>query len=84
MSNNAYRVMSWGGGFLTESIMKKITQVSAIVVIVLLGYMIATDAIGRWFGLWAWRPVLVVGFVAILPWLVFLAIDKDKLKKRMI
>lgn len=62
--------------------MKKTIQASAIIVIVLLGYMIATDAIGRWFGLWAWRPLLVVMFVALLPWLVFLAIDKDKLKDK--
>ena len=50
----------------------------SIVAIILLGYMAATDAAGRWLGLWTLNRLLPVVYVAGLPALVHLAFGKNK------
>lgn len=45
-----------------------------------LGYMSATDAIGRWFGLWEAKGLFNLFVVCCLPLLVYLATDKNKMK----
>ena len=67
-----------GGGVFNPIIMRKTIKITSVIIIILIGYMVATDAAGRWFGLWTLNTLLPVGYVAVLPFLVFLASDKNK------
>ena len=60
--------------------MKKVIRISSIVLLVVLSYMVITDAVGRWFGLWGIKDIFCLGFICLFPFLVYLAIDKNKIK----
>lgn len=60
--------------------MKKVIRIVAIILLVFLGYMVITDAVGRWFGWWNIREMFSLGYILLFPLLVYLAIDKDKIK----
>ena len=59
--------------------MKKVIRITAVVLLVILGYMVITDAIGRWFGLWKFREIFSLGYILLIPLLVYLAIDKKSI-----
>ena len=59
--------------------MKKVIRITAIVLLIILGYMVITDAIGRWFGLWKIREIFSLGYILLFPLLVYLAIDKKSI-----
>lgn len=52
--------------------MKRIVKLLAVVLMLLGGYMMATDAIGRWFGLVRYTYVFNIGYICALPALVAL------------
>lgn len=60
--------------------MKKGYRIMSVAIIILLGYMSATDAIGRWFGLWGAKGLFNLLFICSLPLLIYLATDKNKIK----
>jgi len=60
--------------------MKKKLRILSIVAICVLGYMVATDAVGRWFGLWGYRYVFNFACLCLLPGLVYLSVDDSKIK----
>lgn len=61
--------------------MKKITRIVSAILVVILGYMVATDAIGRWFGLWGSQYAFNLLYILSLPWLTYMVIDKEQLKQ---
>ena len=61
--------------------MRKIIRIASIAVICILGYMVATDALGRWFGLWEERYAFNLASFLLLPGLIHLAVRDSEIIK---
>ena len=61
--------------------MNRTVKIVSAILIAIFGYIMVTDAIGRWFGLWGSQYAFNLLYVLSLPCLTYMVIDKEQLKQ---